>query len=227
MATMQQITEKLQHIPPIIDIHNPVFEEHYKRGLYWYLFEQNELASPLSDEDIVETLQSFAATSSFDGHNNQDINERIGAYSGMLHAAVLSPDGTVKPHVTSLVAFTHPEAQRLYSIARECNFITPIRPMPEISDSELLRYITDLVLGEDWEQTESRHILSKMEWYANIGDIIGILSVHLFPWTPEDAQAARERMKSFEARNGYFPDAHNPDTDFYTLLYYEVEAVAI
>ena len=58
----------------------------------------------------------------FDKQHESDVYERIGTYVGILHAAVLSPDGSIRSNVTSLITFTRPETQFAYSIARESWF---------------------------------------------------------------------------------------------------------
>src|SRR5713101_679199 len=96
MAIMQQ------QVIPLIDVETCIFAERYQQGLRWFLFEQHEHASPLTDEDVVATFKNFTYAGLFDGQQEQSLRQAVGAYLGTIHAGVLSPlTGQLRPGVTA------------------------------------------------------------------------------------------------------------------------------
>lgn len=228
-TTLGQVaTELRQHIPSLLDIQSDKFADQYYLGMAWALYEvEAKIDGPLSAGYILSVLKLGVEKKYFDGKHAHQL-PRLGFLFGMVHGAVVRPDGTIRPNVHSLIILADPVIQHAYSVARECAFIDIEQACPRMSEDELLGYLSDTVNGEDWQQTEAPHTTTDDEWYSCIGDIAGTMSAHLFPWTDEDTRAASERLRKFEAKHGYIPEAHDPTKAYYNLLHYKaIEAVAV
>jgi hypothetical protein len=98
-------------ITPLIDIDTTAFAEHYYRWLRWFLFEQRDGASPLYDEDVVETFRNFTHVGLFNGQGEQPLRQAISSYLGTIHVGVLSSlTAKLRPDVTTLVTIRNQNA---------------------------------------------------------------------------------------------------------------------
>ncbi len=71
----------------------------------------------------------------FDGAHETQLREAIGTYVGIVHAGVLSPDGTLRPDVTTLIQLDDPDVARGYAAGRDFFFLQ--------AESEEERTLTD------------------------------------------------------------------------------------
>lgn len=218
--TMQQTTatrgpladQPSQRITPLLNIQRKTFRRGYYYGLIQALYgpEMPE-EQPLPATYLIDNLKRHVEKGYFGGRHPRILARAVGFSLGMIHGAVLdAKTGTVREGVTALVRFTHPQIQSAYNVARECTFLDHHY---RLGEQELREQLT--------ERTDPLHYVpSEQDWQHTIGDILGVLSTQLFPWTSQDAQVARERLQEYEARTGYFPDAHEPGTLYYEFLHY-------
>jgi hypothetical protein len=180
MQATFQVTKKLA-IPPLIEFENTAFADSYRNGLWWAMYGDSEGEKPLPDSYLVDNLKRDASKGTFDGQHDDSLYH-LGFYFGMLHGSILDPrSGQLRHDVTALVTFTHPNAQRGYSVARRDHFyyadITCIR-----TESALIKelYETALDLLSYPDEPDS--------WYYAIGCLLGGLSIPLFPHTEQEWQ---------------------------------------
>jgi hypothetical protein len=106
----------------------------------------------------------------------------ISDYFGMLHGSILNPrSGQLRPDVTALVTFTHPNTKRGYSVARRDHFyyadVTYIQ-----TESALIKELSDIA------QDVTSYPAGSDSWYYAIGCLLGGLSIPLFPETDHEWQ---------------------------------------
>ena len=185
MQTTLQVTKKLA-IPPLFDMETPAFADTYHNGLWWALYGDYERENPLPDTYLIDNLKRAASKGLFDGQHNGMLYH-LGFYFGMLHGGILDPrSGQLRPDVTALATFTHPDAKRGYSVARRDYFyyndITPIR-----TESVLLKELCDIALDLTTPLPNGRSD-DPDSWYYAIGCLLGGLSIPLFPYTEQEWQ---------------------------------------
>jgi hypothetical protein len=179
MPNTLRITNKLS-VTPLIDMHNAAFARHYRDGLWWSLSGDYKGDKPLSDTHLVANLKRDVTKGYFDGLH-EDSLLYIGFYFGALHGCLLSPQtGQLRPDVTALVTFSHPDAARGYDVGREYYFIDSEPNEPRYTDSDLIERLRELtresVQFHDEEET----------WYYALGCILGELSGQLFSATSQE-----------------------------------------
>lgn len=134
------------YVTPLIDIENPAFAKHYHNGLCWSLSGDYKGHKPFSDAHLVANLKRDAAKGYFDGRH-EDALLYVGFYFGALHGCLLSPKtGQIRPDVTALVTFTHPDVAHGYYVGRrDCSMGTP--PNERVyTDGELLEELRQIAL---------------------------------------------------------------------------------
>src|SRR5260221_5192597 len=113
------------HITALIDIENPAFAKHYHDGLCWSLSDDYKGYKPFSDAHLVANLKRDAAKGYFDGQHEEALLY-VGFYFGALHGCLLSSQtGRIRPDVTALATFTHPDAARGYYVGRRDCYMGP------------------------------------------------------------------------------------------------------
>ena len=180
MPAFLQITKKLA-VTPLFEIQSAAFADTYLNGLWWSLYGECEGEKPFPDSYLVENLKRDASKSLFGGQQDDSLYH-LGFYFGMIHGSILCPrTGQLRPDMTALVTFTHPNARRGYSVARRDHFyyadITYVR-----TESALLQELCEIaqdVMGYP-DDLDS--------WYYAIGCLVGGLSIPLFPHTDEEWQ---------------------------------------
>jgi hypothetical protein len=116
-ATLLQIARNL-YVTPLVDIQNPAFADTYSKGLWWAMHGDYDGEKPIPDCYLVENLKRDASKGMFDGQHDDSLYH-LGFYFGMLHGSILDRrSGQLRPDVTALVTFTHPNAKRGYSVVR-------------------------------------------------------------------------------------------------------------
>lgn len=155
------------YVTPLIDIENPAFAKHYHNGLCWSLSGDYKGHKPFSDAHLVANLKRDAAK----------------GYFGVLHGCILSPQtGQIRPDVTALVTFTHPDIAHGYYVGRrDCFMGTP--PNERVyTDGELLEELRQIALDVMGYPDEEN------SWYYSIGCVFGNLSMQVFSAMPEEYQ---------------------------------------
>jgi hypothetical protein len=141
----------------------------------------------------VENLKRDASKGLFSGQQD-DLFYHLGFYFGMVHGSILDPrSGQLRPDVTALVTFTHPNAKRGYSVARRDHFyyadITYIR-----TESALLKELSEIALDL------MSHSDEPDSWYYAIGCLVGGLSIPLFPETDQEWQQWEAEHRALQAQ---------------------------
>jgi hypothetical protein len=167
---------KQQQVIPVIDFDTSIFAAHYQQGLRRFLFEQQERAGPLSDENVVATFKNFTYTGLFDRQQEQSLRQAVGGYLGTIHAGVLSVlTGQLRPDVTTLVAICNQDAARSYRVGREWFFVDAEPYERRYTESRLMERLRESVLEMvHWQDCDST-------WFFSIGCLLGELSGQLFP----------------------------------------------
>ncbi len=125
MATLQ-ITKQV-HITPLIDIQSLTFAQRYVSGVRWRLFGwrthgEIEAQGPLPEHYLINNLKMCARLNHFDGGHDEPLREDIGFFLGMLHAGVLTPDGTLRPDANTLVVIHTQDFREAYERGRRDHF---------------------------------------------------------------------------------------------------------
>jgi hypothetical protein len=174
-------------IPPLVELHNPVFQNWYRIGVLW-CHNGREGEGPLEGRYLAERLLSHMKRGSFNGGQPDNVlYQWIAFYLGMIHGGVLLPDGTLRRDVTTLVTLDDVETRRGYGAGRAYFFLD--------ADTDEERNLTDRALVnriKRYAVEHMRHHDSLASWYFVIGNILGELSGHLFPWTQEEHRAYEE-----------------------------------
>jgi hypothetical protein len=109
----------------------------------WAMHGDYEGEKPIPDSYLVENLMRDASKGTFDGQHNDSLYH-VGFYFGMLHGSILDPrSGQLRPDVTALVTFTHPDARRGYSVARHDHFYYADATYIQ-TESALLKELSDI-----------------------------------------------------------------------------------
>ena len=126
MATQQHspslhITKNVS-IPPLVAIHTPLFQKWYRIGVRW-CHKDRVGEGPLPDRYLADNLLHLMQQGHFDGQHDDDLFQWIAFHLGMIHGGVLTPDGTVRRDVTTLVTLHDTETRRGYEAGRRYFFL--------------------------------------------------------------------------------------------------------
>ncbi|MBE3559607.1 MAG: hypothetical protein IMW89_10320 [Ktedonobacteraceae bacterium] len=183
------ITDSLS-ITPLLVIQSQDAASHYRQGFHWSLLEleESEKQELTQDRAVIETLQSFARSCLFAHGKEAALRDHLASYLGMLHAAVLSPDGTLREDCHSLVEMREPACLRGYHAGRAHFFHEANPDEPRISEQEVLAWLHELV---------SCHPLPAGGdlWAYALGDLLGALSGPLFAETAAERAHWEEEMQ--------------------------------
>lgn len=188
VATRIEAVRRL-HISPLITIQHEVFRDQYEHGLACSLFEDHEQIVPLHDLYLVDMFMLARNTFHyFDGQHQKHLYAHSGLTLGAIHGGVLlSTSGTIRPDVTTLVILCDEEIKRGYRAGREFYFTEADGEQEWYwTEERLLERLRELAQEDDTYQDAKRTIR------FSIGSILGELSGHLFPWTPEEHRAVEE-----------------------------------
>ena len=192
-ATPLPIARNL-HVAPLIDIENPTFAKHYHDGLRWSLSGDYKGNKPFSDTHLVSNFKRDAAHGYFDGQH-RDRALYVGFYLGALHGCLLSPlTGQLRPDVTALVTFSHPDTTRGYRVGRRDCYMDPTPDSRIYTDMKLIEELCQIALdlaGYPHEEDS---------WYYSIGCVLGNLSMQVFPATPDEHQQWEAEYRSWQER---------------------------
>jgi len=189
MATPRLEAVRRLCISPLLTIQHEVFRDQYERGLTRSLYETHEQHRPLHDFYLVDVFMRLRDTfHSFDGQHQEYLYAHLGLTLGEIHGGVLaSPNGTIRPNVTTLVALLDEEVTRGYRAGREFHFTEADTEQEwHWTEEHLLEWLCELAQEYDTYQDAERTVR------FCIGCILGELSGHLFPWTPEEHRAFEE-----------------------------------
>ncbi len=182
------------HVTPLIDIGNPAFAKHYRDGLSWSLFGDYKGHKPLADTHLVANLKRDAAKGYFD-RQHEDALLYVGFYFGALHGCLLlQQTGQLRPDVTALVTFTHPDAAKGYYIGRRGCYMDIPSSEPIYTDTELMEELLQIALDVMGYPDEEN------SWYYSIGCVLGNLSIQVFPVTPEEYQQWEAEYHTWQER---------------------------
>jgi hypothetical protein len=106
----------------------------------------------------------------------------------------LPETGYLRPDVTALVAFSHPDAVHGYYVGRrDCYMGTPVNERI-YTDTELLEELRQIALDVTGYPDEQN------SWYYSIGCVLGNLSVQVFPATSEEYQQWEDEYRQWRER---------------------------
>src|SRR6266699_448164 len=174
-----QLTETLQ-ITPLFDIQHEDVTHAYYEGLQSRL---QAIQGPFAASHLVNFLHSAIEGDWFDKRHETQLRRSIGFLFGEIHGQVLTPNGTCRPDMTTLVTLNQKDEQRGYRAGRLwfCYEATPAERV--LTDDELLKrlreYVVDSVMWNDSEGV----------WSYTAACLLGELSGHLFSLTPQEQQA--------------------------------------
>ena len=149
---------------PLLDIQTDAFAKQYESGVWWQLYGEEQGTGPLLDHYLVTVLQGDLQCGTL-------TCEQIGAVPwlgfslGMYHGGVLSPQTSqLRPDVSTLATFQHPEGARGYEAGRRDTFSELAPHERRMREDELVRCLRDTAL-------DSRHWTMDPEgtWYYVIG----------------------------------------------------------
>lgn len=179
--------------PPLLDIQSAAFAEQYEYGVWWSMHGEEQGNGPLSIGYLKTSLEAYSERRYFE-QNDPYYRHHIGFYIGMYHGGVLSPHtGQLRPDVTALICFDHPQAARSYCIGREAFFHEP-GPEYHYSEHTLIDCLQELVSeAPHWQDVEGT-------WNHGLGCLLGELSGFLFPETSEEYQVWQEECRKWETK---------------------------
>jgi hypothetical protein len=193
MAIQLQITGKLQ-VAPLVDIHNAEFAKGYTDGLWNCLFGEREGTGPLEDSYLIDSLETDIKHNLFNGQHERTLHHSLGFYLGMIHGGVLARNGQLLRDVTTLVMLSDPDITRGYYVGREYSF-TDLEPQERLfTDSSLVKCIREDVEEDPYPWKD------RSTWNYATGCLLGELSVHLFPATPEEQRIWEEENRRWEEK---------------------------
>jgi hypothetical protein len=171
-------------VTPLIDMREPAFFHAYQQGMQRIRFEQQDHHGPFSASDVIEILNGLARMGLFDEEHETALYRSLGSYSGMIHGAVLTEQGTVQQGVTTLVYLDQQDFLRGYRAGRNFFFLE--------AESKEERALTDCAVAV-WLREAMQDSAGGGDpeglLYFCVGDLFGQLSGHLFSWTREEQQA--------------------------------------
>jgi hypothetical protein len=175
------------HITPLVTIQHPEFGKQYERGLGCSLFDEHKTRGHLHDLYLADTFTLARRFGRFDDQYEQHLYAHIGFTLGEIHSGVLLPNGSVRPDVTSLIAFDDQDTKRGYQSGREFYFTDADTEAEwHRTDEFVIEHLRELALEYDLYKDAQRTVR-----YC-IGGILGELSGRLFPWTREEQRAIEE-----------------------------------
>ncbi len=180
---------------PLLDIQSTAFAEQYERGVWWSLHGEGQGTGPFSICSLKATLETYNEHRSCE-RQDPSWRSHIGFFIGRYHGGVLSPQtGRLRPDVSALIAFDHPDTTHGYRVGREA-FFHEVNPHYRYSEHTLIEHLHELVVDAPcWKEPEGI-------WNYTLGCLFGELSGFLFPETQEEAQAWQETCRIWEARQG-------------------------
>lgn len=169
------------HIPPLVGSEHPLFTQQYELGLAHSLFAEHEDNGPLHDLYLTDSFTLARHFRFFDGQHESQLYRHIGFTLGEIHGAVLGSNGSLQPNVTTLVTLHDQDTAHGYQAGRTFYFLEASRPEEWYpTDTSLIERLRELA-----DEPERYHDSTEVIRY-NIGTLLGELSGHLFPWTPEE-----------------------------------------
>jgi hypothetical protein len=146
----------------------------------------------LLDTHLVANLKRDATKGYFDGQH-QDGLLYVGFYFGALHGCLLSQQtGQIRPHVTTLITCSHPDAAKGYYVGRRERFMNISIDERIYTDNELLEELSEIAQDMmDYPDEEN-------SWYYSIGCMLGNMSGRIFPATSEECQQWEEEYRRWK-----------------------------
>jgi hypothetical protein len=188
MTAVLQITPNLS-VAPLINMRNADFARLYACGLRWCLFGGREGDGPLDEQYLFKCVKRCAEVSYFDGQREQELCW-IGFYLGMIHGGVLSPDGTPRQDVTTLVRLHSQNCTSGYQAGREWFFRIANINERALSDDEITEQLQELVMNTPSYDDKDG------VWHFTLGCLLGELSGPLFSWRPQEQHLWEEKCRT-------------------------------
>jgi len=182
MVQTLQVTKTLI-IVPLVTLQSSDFQEWYRHGVWWSLHER-EGHGPLEDTYFPQCFIRGIERRAYTQPNTCNEAHDVAFFLGMIHGGVLTEAGTISQGVTTLVQLQDTNCIRGYHAGREFFFTVADTPKEwNLTEDIVLEWIHDLL--RDYTQSpDSRDV------YFAIGDLLGQLSGHLFPWTSEEQRTS-------------------------------------
>lgn len=183
MTAMLQVTPTLQ-VAPLIELRNADFAECYRLGLFWRIFGWNVKGmsqghGPVADHDLMAILKLFARHGYFEEQTTQPLHH-LGFVFGMIHGGVLTEAGELRADATTLLSIHDPYFAKGYASGRRWVRTCADDYRPLAYDGELV----DLLVSVN--ENRSNYLTGDDEdIFFVIGSILGDLSCHVFPLTPD------------------------------------------
>lgn len=180
-------------IVPLIDLESTTFATQYQQGLHWLLFARQEHVGPLSDEDVVKTIQSYSRAGLFDQEYDLALRQALGFYLGTIHAGVLySITGQLHPEISTLVSLHTQDGACGYHAGREWFFVDADLEERRYTESRFIERLRESVLEMlSWNNDET-------VWCFAIGSLLGELSGQLFALTAQERLAWQPQLQHIE-----------------------------
>src|SRR5229473_2778786 len=186
-TTTLRITSTVQ-ITPLLNIQREDVRQSYREGMSESIRHSSE---PIPLTYLLTCLKQAISVQVFDGQHQQSARAFVGFHLGSIHGAVLTTKGTRRPTVTTLTLLESKNAIRGYQAGRHWWF-EEAEPYEQLwTDDYVVERFHELALdAPEWRDPEE-------VWQYTLACLMGELSGHLFPVTPEEqARWERERQEA-------------------------------
>lgn len=174
---------KQQDVTPLLDIQNPNLADSYWLGVHWAMYGDEQGDGPQPDTYLIENITRYIEQGRFHGLTDP-LLPSLGFILGMVHDGILDPQtDTLRPNLTSLVILSNPDVIHGYYAGRRWFFVD--------SGSDEERHLTDtMVMQRLAELANPKYPHDDKQACINfsIGNILGELSGHFFPWTVQEQE---------------------------------------
>jgi hypothetical protein len=158
-------------------------------------------------QEWVYSLQWATRSNFFDKGPATDIYQFVGYELGFTHGGILTPEKTLRPDVTALVAFDdNQDAIHGYKAGRQWFFEETTPNERTLTEDQLIEWLHEFTKdAATWHDPED-------VWFFTVGCLLGELSGHLFPATTEECEEwAAERLKFIEEYNQKVAQEHSTE----------------
>jgi len=186
-TTTLRITSTVQ-ITPLLNIQREDVRQSYREGMSESIRHSSE---PIPLTYLLTCLKQAISVQVFDGQHQQSARAFVGFHLGSIHGAVLTTKGTRRPTVTTLTLLESKDAIRGYRVGRNWWFEEAEPHEQRWTDDYVVERFHELALdAPEWRDPEE-------VWQYTLACLMGELSGHLFPVTPEEqARWERERQEA-------------------------------
>ncbi|HET9921391.1 MAG TPA: hypothetical protein VFQ30_16220 [Ktedonobacteraceae bacterium] len=189
---------------PLLYIQHKETLRSYLKGIHYQIRSGH---GPYPIQEWVCRLQWAAHTDFFDQGSKADVYQLIGYLLGFTHGGILTPERTVRPDMTTLIAFDdNQDAISGYKAGRYWFFEEANTDEHTMTDEQLIERLREMTKeAPNWHDP-------KGVWFFTMGCLLGELSGHLFPATTEEREEwAAERLKFIKEYNQQADQEHYPE----------------